>query len=157
MYPTERRLTRLESCPNIYKTARITACFSVEQAAELVGISVSSLKDYEAYTRIPAICTVDRMCDAYHAPILAYQHNKVISGKYQVAPDVEERDLVTAAVRLVNRVLAFAGKHRDRQLLEIAEDGVIDEEERPLFDAIIQEIRDLIRACTELTLARGGR
>lgn len=145
----------MENCPNIYKRARISGCFSVEQAAELAGISVSSLKEYETYTRIPAICTVDRMCDVYHAPILAYQHNKLISGKYQVVPDVEERDLATAVMRLVNRVLDFAEKRRDRQLMRIAEDGIIDDEERPLFDAIMQELKDLIRACTEVTLARG--
>lgn len=139
---------------NIYKTAREKACMTQETAAEAIGISVSSLKEYESYGRIPAICTVDRMCDAYRAPILAYRHNKLISGKYQVVPDVEERDLTTAVVRLVNRVLAFAEKHRDRQLMQIAEDGVIDTEERPLFDAIVRELRDLIQVCTELILTK---
>lgn len=139
---------------NIYKVAREKAGKTQEVAAEMIGVSVSSLKEYEAYGRIPAIYTVDRMCDAYRAPILAYQHNKLISGKYQVVPDVEERALTTAVVRLVNRVMAFADKHRDRQLMQIAEDGVIDAAERPLFDAIIRELRDLIQACTELMLAK---
>lgn len=146
----------MENSPNIYKTARNAGRFSVEQAAELAGISVSSLKDYEAYIRIPSIYTVERMCEAYHSKVLAYQHMRLICGRIQVVPEVQERDLQAATIRLVNRVLAFCEKRRDRQLLQIAEDGEIDAEERPLYEEIVAEVQALIQASTELTIVQGN-
>lgn len=78
-----------------------------------------------------------------------------------LVPDVEGRTLQAGAIRLVNRVLAFADKHRDRDLLMIAEDGVIDEGERPLINEIVRELEEIRASATEVQLAamqgRGGR
>lgn len=146
----------MENGLNIYKTARIEVQMTQETAADSVGISVTALKDYEAYIRIPSICTVERMCETYHSKVLAYRHIRLICGRIQVVPEVQERDLQAATIRLVNRVLAFCEKRRDRQLLQIAEDGEIDAEEWPLYEEIVAEVQALIQASTELTLARGG-
>lgn len=53
-------------------------------------------------------------------------------------------------MRIVNRVQAFADAHRDKQLMNIADDGIIDESERPLFDEIIAELEELVEAAYEL-------
>mgnify|MGYP003375289006 CR=1 FL=1 len=142
---------------NIYKTARQKAGITREKAAEAMGISVESLKAYETYGRLPSCDVVDRMCLGYDALYLAYQHNRLASGEIKVA-EVQIMELPLAAIRIINRVQAFAEAHRDRQLLCIAEDGTISEEERPLFDEIMSELDELVKAAVELKLSRtGGR
>lgn len=138
---------------NIYKTARLKAGKTQEMAAEAMGISVESIKAYEAYARIPPSTVVDRMCIVYDAIYLAYQHNRIASGEVKVVPEIEVLDLPRAALRLINRVIAFADNRRDRDLMAIAEDGVIDDRERPLFDEIVQELDGLIQAAMELKVA----
>ena len=143
---------------NIYKTARQKAGITREKAAEAIGISVESLKAYEAYSRLPPSDVVDRMCLVYDALYLAYQHNRLASGEIKVVPEIQIMELPMAAIRIINRVQAFAEAHRDRQLLCIAEDGTISEEERPLFDEIMSELDELVKAAVELKLSRtGGR
>ena len=143
---------------NIYKTARQKAGLTREKAAEAMGISVESLKAYETYGRLPSCDVVDRMCLVYDALYLAYQHNRLASGEIKVVPEVQIMELPLAAIRIINRVQAFAEAHRDRQLLCIAEDGTISEEERPLFDEIMSELDELVKAAVELKLSRtGGR
>ena len=44
-------------------------------------------------------------------------------------------------------------KRRDRELLTIAEDGVISPEERPLYEEIVAELDGLIQAAMELKVA----
>ena len=143
---------------NIYQTARQKAGITREKAAEAMGISVESLKAYETYGRLPSCDVVDRMCLVYDALYLAYQHNRLASGEIKVVPEVQIMELPLAAIRIINRVQAFAEAHRDRQLLCIAEDGTISEEERPLFDEIMSELDELVKAAVELKLSRtGGR
>lgn len=138
---------------NIYKTARVKAGKTQEGAAEALGISVESIKAYEGYHRLPPADVVGRMCIVYDALYLAYQHNRIASGEIKVVPEVQVLDLPRASIQLINKVVRFAEQHRDRELLQIAEDGVIDETERPLFDAILADLDDLVRAALNLKLS----
>lgn len=138
---------------NIYKTARLKAGKTQEGAAEALGISVESVKAYETYTRIPPTNVVDRMCIIYDALYLAYQHNRIASGDVKVIPEIQVLDLPRASIRLINRVISFAEKRRDRELLAIAEDGVIPEKERPLYEEIVAELDGLIQATMELKIS----
>ena len=126
---------------NIYKIARLKAGKTQEGASEALGISVESLKAYESYSRL------------YDALYLAYQHNRIASGDVKVIPEIEVLDLPRASIRLINRVIQFAEKRRDRELLTIAEDGVISPEERPLYEEIVAELDGLIQAAMELKVA----
>ena len=138
---------------NIYKTARLKAGKTQEGAAEALGISVESVKAYATYARIPPTNVVDRMCIIYDALYLAYQHNRIASGDVKVIPEIQVLDLPRASIRLINRVISFAEKRRDRELLAIAEDGVISEEERPLYEEIVAELDGLIQAAMELKVS----
>lgn len=138
---------------NIYKTARIKAGKTQEGAAEAIGISVESIKAYESYNRLPPAEIVDRMCIVYDALYLAYQHNRIASGEIKVVPEIQVLDLPRAAIQLINKVITFADRHRDRELLQIAEDGVIDESERELFNAIVAELDGIIQAATNLKVS----
>ena len=142
---------------NIYKTARIKAGKTQEGAAEAIGISVESIKAYESYSRLPPAEIVDRMCIVYDALYLAYQHNRIASGEIKVVPEIQVLDLPRAAIQLINKVIAFADRHRDRELLQIAEDGVIDESERALFGEIVAELDGIIQAATNLKVSEHTR
>lgn len=139
---------------NIYKTARIKAGITQEAAAEAIGISVESLKAYESYSRLPPSRVVDLMCIVYDALYLAYQHNRISSGEIKVVPEVQVLDLPRASIQLINKVIRFAEQHRDRELLQIAEDGMIDDHERALFDEIMADLDELVRAALELKCAK---
>lgn len=141
---------------NIYKTARMKAGKTQEAAAEALGISVESIKAYESYSRIPPSHVVDGMCIIYDAIYLAYQHNRIASGEVKVVPEVEVLSLERATIGLINKVLAFADKRRDRDLLTIAEDGKIDEAERPLFNEILVELDGIIKAAMEVKISEAG-
>lgn len=142
---------------NIYKTARIKAGKTQEGAAEAIGISVESIKAYESYSRLPPAEIVDRMCIVYDALYLAYQHNRIASGEIKVVPEIQVLDLPRAAIQLINKVIAFADRHRDRELLQIAEDGVIDESERELFGEIVAELDGIIQAAISLKVSEHTR
>lgn len=142
---------------NIYKTARIKAGKTQEGAAEAIGISVESIKAYESYSRLPPADIVDRMCIVYDALYLAYQHNRIASGEIKVVPEIQVLDLPRAAIQLINKVIAFADRHRDRELLQIAEDGVIDESERELFGEIVAELDGIIQAAISLKVSEHTR
>ena len=142
---------------NIYKTARMKAGKTQEAAAEALGISVESIKAYESYSRIPPSHVVDGMCIIYDAIYLAYQHNRITSGEVKVVPEVEVLDLPRAALKIINRVLEFAEKRQDKTLMKIAEDGVIDEAERPVFEEIVSDLDELIRAAMEVKISQESR
>ena len=142
-----------EKDTNIYKTARKKAGLTQEKAAECLGISVESIKAYERYERIPPSHVVDLMCVVYDALYLAYQHTRIISGDVKVVPEVRVLDLQSATLQLINRVLDFSEQRHDRTLMKIAEDGVIDERERPMFDEIMGLLEEIVQAAIEIRVS----
>lgn len=138
-----------------YQICREAAGYTQERASEMLNIATRTLSAYESgELRVPDDVACD-MVTLYSAPFLAVQHLRLSSRlACSVVPDLRQRDLTTAAIRLVNRVIEFADEHRDRQLLRIAEDGRIDEAERPLFESIMTELDELVRAGTEVKMAK---
>lgn len=142
---------------NIYARCRHRLGLSAEQWAERLDLSVDSVKRYESGERIPSNATVVRMVNESGYEYLAMQHLVETSRSLDVLPDMDgETTLPQAAIRLINRVLAFADKHRDRQLLQIAEDGVVSEEERPVYNAILEELQEIISAAYQVRYADDG-
>ena len=137
---------------NIYRRARVSAGLTQERAAEKLGISVESIKAYESYTRLPPFDVVDGMVIVYDTQYLAYQHTRIVSGAVKVVPEVEQLDLPRAALKLINRTRDF-WLRRD-SLMTIAEDGVITEAERPVYEAIVADLDELIKAAMEMKVSR---
>lgn len=136
---------------NIYQAARKTAGITQERAAEMLAVSVESIRAYETGVRTPPNDVVSLMVIAYNSPVLAYQHLRASADMARrILPEVKERDLPQATMRLINRIYKFADDHRDRELMRITEDGIIDRDERPYFDAITAELEDIIQAALEL-------
>lgn len=130
----------------LLKTVREGRDMTQEQASEKVGVSVDTWYAYEANRRLPPPETVNRICDALEAPWLAMYFLEAHSGSMKVLPNVTARALPTAVLTLLSRVLAFNEKCRIRDLVVVAEDGVIDEFERDLYDEIVEELDGIIEA-----------
>lgn len=146
-----------ESSRNIYKICREQAGYTQERAAELLPCSVRALSRYETEESNVPDDLAYRMVRLYNSQFLAVEHLRHVSHLAQeLLPEVDDCTIQTAAIRLVNRVLRFASDHRDRQLMEIIEDGVISGDERPLMDDIMRDIMEIVRACTEVRIATKG-
>ena len=140
-----------EECRNIYKKARRAAGFTQEAAAEQLGISVESIRAYETGQRTPPYNVVGQMVICYDAQRLAVQHlldtNAVAA---RIIPAIEERSLMELALRIYNRLRRFAKEGSVERLLAIAEDGEIDQTERVEFEAILEDLREIVKSGLEL-------
>ena len=90
---------------NIYQTAREACGITQERAAELIGLSVESIRSYETEKRIPSDDTVIKMVDIYNANYLAYQHLKY---KTQVGniilPEVDQTTISEAVLKWMHEM-----------------------------------------------------
>ena len=130
---------------NIYQIAREATGITQEKAAELIDVSVESIRAYETDRRIPPDKTVIKMIEIYGCQYLAYQHLKTsaeVGQKYM--PNIELKDLPTAILKLQKEVTDFI-KCRD-ELVDITCDGIINETERPRYDVILRELDDVVAA-----------
>lgn len=130
----------------LLKSAREAQKLTQEQAAELTGVSVDSWYAYETNKRLPAKEIVNRICSALDAPWLAMYFLEAHTSGMRILPELHARELPSAVLTLVNRVLEFADQCMDRELMLIAEDGVIDEAERPVYERITEAIDGIIEA-----------
>lgn len=136
--------------PNIYQRARKVTLLTQEEAAERLHISPETLKRYEGGRLTPPDETVARMCEVYGVSWLALEHAKA-TDRLGVLPEVEPKPLPMATISLTNRLRDAAD--RLAGLLRIAEDGVIDDAERPEFDDIVQDLRETIAAAYQVIYA----
>ena len=124
-----------------------------ERASELIDISVESLRAYENNIQIPPDSIVIRMIEIYDARYLAYQHLKTNAGvgrKYM--PDIELKDLPMAILNLQKAVADYL-KAED-EVIDIVYDGVIDKEERPRWETILQMLDKISEAILTLKFAK---
>ena len=131
---------------NLYASCRRRTGMTQEAWAEKLNISVESVKRYETDVRIPPIPVVRKMADLCGDALVGYKYIVKVSQELEVLPDIDSVNLQAATIRLMNRMARFASKARDRQLLEIAEDGIISADEKPLYDEIMDELSGLVSA-----------
>lgn len=142
---------------NIYKIAREARGLTQEAAAEKLGISDSSIRAYETGQRVPPNEVVELMAICYDAQHLAFQHLRETNSMYgSIVPAVPDCSVLEASAKLINCIYDFADSHSDRRLMRIAEDNVIDEAERPEFDAILEDIQEIVEAALAVKCARQG-
>lgn len=135
---------------NLYASCRRRTGMTQEAWAEKLIISVESVKRYETDVRIPPIPVVRKMADLCGDALVGYKYIVKVSQELEVLPDIDSVNLQAATIRLMNRMARFASKARDRQLLEIAEDGIISADEKPLYDEIMDELSGLVSAFYQL-------
>lgn len=136
--------------PNLYQRGRKTTLLTQEEAAERLHISPETLKRYEGGRLTPPDETVARMCEVYGVSWLALKHAKA-TDRLGILPELEPKPLPMATISLTNRLRDAAD--RLAGLLRIAEDGVIDDAERPEFDDIVQDLRETIAAAYQVIYA----
>lgn len=143
-------------CQNIYKNARKSTGMTQEKAAQLLNVSVDSLRDYEQSQRPVPSDVASAMCDVYQAPYLAVQHLRRSSelGK-RVVPEIQLKDLPEAVLSVLAAVQRFIVK-RDA-MIEIVADGKIEEDEQAEWNEIMDRMNNLFVAMANMRFSKGGR
>ena len=140
-----------EETRNIYKSARRSAGLTQEAAAERLGVSVESVRAYETAQRIPPNDIVERMVVCYNTQYLAYQHlhetNELMA---RVVPELHQRPVTQTVVALINAINRFAKTNSAERLMEIVEDGKVDEDEMHDVQEIVLLLKKLTACAMEL-------
>ena len=140
-----------ETVRNVCRIARKVAGQTQERWAESIDVSVESVRLYESGRAMPSDEVVTRMAEVSATPIICYWH---LLNKSRVAskllPPVEQLPLAQAALRLLRRMKGFFDKHRDDALMEIAEDGKVELQEREDFGLILTELEAIVQAAMAL-------
>ena len=150
-YLTGREVNTMQKeARTIYQAARLVTDLTQEQAAELIHVSVESVRAYERGATIPPSYIVGRMVEAYGTYWLAYQHLKTSDlGEY--LPDISFRDLPTSVLLLQKEMSdthAISG-----EMIEITCDGKVDKDEESRWKNVHKELRELIGAAFAVIFA----
>lgn len=130
---------------NIYQAAREAAGITQERSAEMIGLSVESVRAYECEKRIPSDETVLKMIDVYGGNYLAYQHLKYKTAVGNaVLPDISEMPLSNASLSLLHE-LHDCLKEQEA-IVEISMDGKVSDEEQEDWNRIMQKCCKLCTA-----------
>ncbi len=146
---------------NVYFQARKKAAiynerlYSREGAAELLGISVSTLADYElGNTKVVPVDKVVLMADLYCAPelIAGYCMRECpVHGFLPLA--MEEKSIQGIALRLLKGFNEDELKAMKADLIEITEDGIISQEEIPKLKEILRKLDSMAEVISEMKIA----
>lgn len=127
---------------------------SREGASELLGISVSSLSDYElGNTKVVPVDKVDLMAALYKSPQLRaiYCKTECPIGKYlPIATEI--KSIETVAIRILHALEESKIDEMKKQLLAVASDGKIDTFDIPVLKDIREYLVMLQTVISELHL-----
>lgn len=145
---------------NIYFRCRKEAAMhnqklsSHEGAAELLGISVSSLQKYElGVTKTVPVDMVVLMADLYNAPELRYLYCKgecPIGRAMNIATEIKSVESV--AIRLIKKLSMREVEDIKEKLLDIADDGTIGKEKQEELQDIMERLSSLQQSISELMI-----
>lgn len=129
---------------------------SREGAAELLGMSVSSVADAElSLTKAMPVDKAVLMADLYKDPaLLNYYclHECPISSRRPISDNRIEIELATVKLtQILRKETVQWFKHG---LQDIAADGMISEDEVEYFDQIVDELREVSKIISELEIIR---
>ncbi len=147
-----------KAASNVYCQARKAAATynerlnSREGAAELLGLSVSSLADYElGNTKVVPVDKVVLMADLYRSPELMNHYCATecpIGCRNAQLLEVGELDRLT--LKLLGK---FRGTDNIAQtLLDVVADGVITPDEEPQIESVLQQLEEISKYTQELRL-----
>lgn len=144
-----------EDCGNIYRNARKAAGLTQERWAEYLGISVEAVRQYEGGIIMPGEEVLLRMADLSGMKILPYWH---LSRKSRLAasilPELEDQQgLPQAVLSLLIQIETFEADGL-KQLLRIAADGHVDENELPDYQNAVGQLTELVRSAYALGYAK---
>ena len=127
---------------------------SRERAAEILGISESSLSNYETgKTKCVPAEMVDQMAAIYNAPELRniYCMTACPIGTHKhLATD--ESSIEKIAVHLINCTEPTMMTANIGKFIKIAADGIIDDAEKPVFKEIAEALKQVSFAISEFNI-----
>jgi transcriptional regulator with XRE-family HTH domain len=133
---------------NIYCQCRKAAAMyndklnSREGAAELLGISPSTLADYElGITKIIPADSILRMADLYNAPELRNHYCRHCCPLGSDVPEIDMDSLDRITVKALSSLRKVQATKEN--LLDITEDGIITDEEKPKLEQILRDLDEL--------------
>lgn len=128
---------------------------SRESASEYLGVSVSSLANYERGITVPPMDLVMMMAEVYNAPQLKnlYCLNHCPFGNEQCI-SAELKTLEAVTVSVVAKLDEEDVSEMKRQLLQIAEDGKISVDEEQDFNDVSVALDRLAVSISELKLLK---
>lgn len=145
---------------NVYFKARKKAAaynerlYSREGAAELLGISVSTLADYElGNTKVIPVDKVVLMADLYNTPelITGYCMRECpVHGFLPLA--TEEKSIQGIALRLLKGFNEEELKRMKDDLIEITNDGIISSDEIPKLKEILKRLDMMAEIISEMKI-----
>lgn len=145
---------------NMYFKARKKAAaynerlYSREGAVELLGISVSTLADYElGNTKVVPVDKVVLMADLYNAPELITWYcmrECPVHGFLTLA--TEEKSIQGIALRLLRGFNEDELKSMKEDLIEITEDGIISSDEIPKLKTILEKLEKMAEIISEMKI-----
>ena len=138
---------------NIYQDARRTAVLTQERWAELLGISVDAVRQYETDRILPSDEVVLRMAEAAGQQIICYWHlihkSRVAA---QLLPELDRKRLPEAVLSLLVAVRNFQDDGM-RELTRIAADGKISPEEQADYMTAMEQLQSVVREALHLQFA----
>lgn len=137
---------------NIYRKYRKLAGLTQEKASEHLGISIDTIKRYENGSYMPSNDIARKMCLLYGDMKLAYEHLENSQVGEMVLPSLKDKDLCCSTLGFLNQ-LANMDK-RKLEIVRIASDGVISDNEVDNWGELEQLIKNLVQSSYELLYRR---
>ena len=128
---------------------------SREGAAEALGVSVSSLADYElGITKVIPVDKVVLMADLYNAPELKawYCSSECPIGRSLPMPSSELSSVERTTLNLIRKLRQENVEEVREKLIDITADGIISEDEQIDLKEILSYLDELIKAAGELRI-----
>ena len=145
---------------NVYFRARKNAAiyndklYSRDGASELIGVSSSTLADYElGVTKVVPVDKVVIMADLYNCPELKTgycKHACPIGKTMPIATQVKSIEGI--ALRIIREFDSEKIKDMEQSLIDIAEDGIISDDEKPALEDILKRLDALSEVISEMKL-----
>lgn len=145
---------------NVYFRARKKAAiyndklYSREGASELIGVSSSTLADYElGVTKVVPVDKVVIMADLYNCPELKTRyckHECPIGKTMPIATQVKSIEGI--ALRIIREFDSEKIKDMEQSLIDIAADGIISDDEKPVLADILKRLDVLAEVISEMKL-----
>lgn len=131
------------------------ALSSRERAADLLGVSVSSLAEYEnGITKVIPVDKVVLMAELYNAPELKawYCTSECPIGRGFPMPTGDISSVERTTMKLLKQLRQSDVQSVKESLVDITADGVISDDEKAELADILSYLDELIKAAGELRL-----
>ena len=146
---------------NVYFRARKEAAiyneklYSREGAAELLGVSVSTLADYElGITKVVPVDKVVLMAELYNCPELKTGYCKYECPIGKMMPLATKINGIEGiALRLIREFDSEKIQDIKKSVIDIAADGVISADEKPQLEEMLKRLDELSMVISEIKLA----